>query len=160
MTFTFTPAPCRCNEHSLPERSDGSERSVQGVQFPPPAPFHLVTAFIDKKTKVYLIGSIRKIWRWSKVRRDCLKAAQIHSNISKHSKKIHLNRYRCAICKKLTTEPVADHISPVVPVTWREGEWDWNQYIMNMFTGALQAVCKPCHKNKTKKENKARKEPK
>lgn len=62
--------------------------------------------------------------------------------------------YRCNVCKKEfpSKEIQVDHIKPVVDP--KVGFKDWNTYIKRMFCSEknLQAVCKPCHKEKTKKE--------
>jgi 5-methylcytosine-specific restriction endonuclease McrA len=100
---------------------------------------------VDTKTKRYLIGAIRKIWRWSKERRECLKTAQ-------RSKK----RYLCNICHKLTLEPVVDHVIPVVPLNWGGVFWDWDVYVARMFHENLQTLCKKCHNYKSNLERQER----
>lgn len=67
--------------------------------------------------------------------------------------------YTCASCAKLFTAKAIeiDHIEPVVnPVT---GFTTWDDYISRLFcpTYNLQALCKPCHKQKTKEEKSLRK---
>ena len=80
----------------------------------------------------YIKSYLRKIWRWSPTRKDCLKASS------------------CASCKKRSSDLYADHIDPVVnPNT---GFIDWNTYIDRMFNGKLQALCEGCHAAKTKEE--------
>jgi 5-methylcytosine-specific restriction endonuclease McrA len=101
------------------------------------------------KTEIYVKSAFRKIWRWSKARRECLKAA----------------KGRCEICKKKVKKLYADHIQPVCPINGfnkiagpgRE-HIDFNQLFERMFYGELQAICKACHSGKTKEENKQRKE--
>lgn len=117
------------------------------------------------KTEVYIKSAFRKIWRWSKGRRECLKNA----------------KGRCQICKKKVKKLYADHIEPVAPVdglrqvpirfygikpenpnelfvTKEVFHVDYNQLYERMFYNRLQAICKPCHSNKSKKENKQRRE--
>lgn len=59
--------------------------------------------------------------------------------------------YRCAACQEEFTQKdiEIDHINPI----GREKTWD--QFIDGLFCEAdnLQAICKPCHKVKTKEEN-------
>lgn len=110
------------------------------------------------KRDAYLIGAMRRIWRWESGRRECLKATS------------------CAICKKEFEKvakkgsvrkkpskdalPYADHIDPVCPLggyAQVDGHPDWNQVYVRMFRGELQAICGLCHAVKTKEENKERK---
>lgn len=58
-----------------------------------------------------------------------------------------------------------DHVDPVVPVdgwgnTTRFLGVNWNEYLSRMFVEAegLQGICDTCHKDKTDRENKARRE--
>lgn len=100
------------------------------------------------KTNVYLKAAIRRIWRWSKARREALEEA-------KDSK----GRFKCAECKKLfgRKEIIVDHVSPVVSV--EDGFVNWQIYIDRMFvpSSKLQVLCKKlCHKLKTNLENKER----
>lgn len=67
--------------------------------------------------------------------------------------------YKCASCKKKFERKAiqVDHINPIVPISaW---VFNWDDYIERMFCSAdnLQVLCKPCHKQKTQKENKIRK---
>jgi hypothetical protein len=65
--------------------------------------------------------------------------------------------YRCASCNNNFPQDkvVADHISPVVPVT---GFDSWDNVIERMFceAGGFQVLCKECHHEKSQKENKER----
>lgn len=66
--------------------------------------------------------------------------------------------FECAECHHLFpgSDIVVDHIIPVVLTTG----WDsWDNVINRLYCNSenLQAVCKECHKVKTKKENEERK---
>lgn len=53
-----------------------------------------------------------------------------------------------------------DHIEPIVPLQgFSRGDWDWDDYIKRMFCDieGLQAICKPCHDEKTNNEKKIKK---
>lgn len=94
----------------------------------------------EKKKKVwnespYIKSHLRKIWRWSPQRRECLRAKQ------------------CCKCRG-RGKLYADHISPVIEPAI--GFVDWNTYIQRLFTGALQPLCEACHKTKSKEEAKER----
>jgi 5-methylcytosine-specific restriction endonuclease McrA len=87
---------------------------------------------LDQKLKT----AIRKVWAFSPHRRNCMKAAYDADS----------DEWFCAICGRKTERASADHIRPVGLAT------DWNEYIRMMFFGDLQCLCKPCHKEKTKKD--------
>lgn len=91
------------------------------------------------KTKIYLVAAIRKIWRWSKPRRDALKGAK-----------------ECYVCKQASPkgEYQADHVQPVgsAPRSWL----GWDAYLERMFEGKLSPICTECHKIKTRAEGAAR----
>jgi len=63
----------------------------------------------------------------------------------------------CEICHQSREKIDIDHIDPCVsPVT---GLVSWDQYITRRFVfdaNKLQGLCKDCHKEKSKKENKIR----
>jgi len=127
---------------------------------------------MDKKIKSVLIGSIRKAFLYSKMRRDTLADAQ-HPKIK--------DKFKCAKCKKYFTRKKVsvDHIKPVVDpkegfptvqylaedtkdkVLSPDVEYlDWAKYIYRMFCGEknLQVLCRAtCHKRKTKLERGRRK---
>lgn len=87
----------------------------------------------------YLKSAIRKIWRWSPQRRECLKSAY------------------CYYCKR-KRKLLADHKIPVVDP--ERGFFDWNTYIDRMFNGELQPLCKDCHNEKSRGENARRRKAK
>jgi len=69
-------------------------------------------------------------------------------------------KYKCELCGaiKKTSEIVVDHIEPIVPVT---GFDNWDGLIERLFClpEGLQVICKkPCHAEKSKKENSLRRE--
>lgn len=89
-----------------------------------------------KPPQVYLVGHIRKIWRWSLKRRQVLRDAD-----------------KCYVCHEPSGEYQADHVIPVGPAPLR-GWTGWDEYLQRMFEGELKAICKKCHKEKTSKERK------
>jgi 5-methylcytosine-specific restriction endonuclease McrA len=66
--------------------------------------------------------------------------------------------YFCAMCENEFTskDMEVDHIKPVVSPT--KGFVSWDSFIENLFCEAdnLQAICKSCHKEKSKKETQKR----
>jgi 5-methylcytosine-specific restriction endonuclease McrA len=96
---------------------------------------------VAKPAYVYLVSAFRRVWRWSKERRQCLENAK--EGLS----------YRCAACEKLfeKKQVQVDHIKPVGSVLVN-GEPDFNRLYKELFCPItnLQVICKPCHKAKTK----------
>ena len=85
--------------------------------------------------EAYIKSALRKIWRWSPQRRECLKAKKC---------------CKCSGGGKL----YADHVSPVVET--RKGFQGWDIYISRLFEGTLQPLCEKCHSIKSKAEAKER----
>ena len=81
-------------------------------------------------------------------------------NNAKTEKKINeatgrlAQHYRCEMCQQEFTQKdmQVDHISPVVDPL--KGFESWDKFIDRLFCEAnnLQAICKSCHKEKTKQE--------
>lgn len=72
------------------------------------------------------------------------------------------NTYLCALCKKTFGRKhiQLDHISPVINP--KKGWQGWDEFIKRLFVdkSGWQVVCKPCHKEKSNKENEVRREQK
>ena len=68
--------------------------------------------------------------------------------------------YICEKCKGTREKIEVDHIKPIVKP--EDGFVDWNSYIAAKFVEAdkLQGLCHDCHKEKSKQENKIRRESK
>jgi 5-methylcytosine-specific restriction endonuclease McrA len=96
---------------------------------------------MEKKVTNYIKAALRRTWGRSKQRQAALKSA-----------KIAYGKYKCEKChgvfqrKKIEV----DHIVAV-------GRFkDFNTYIERLFcpSSGLQILCIPCHKSKSKKDNK------
>jgi len=103
------------------------------------------------------IYSTLRSGRWP-VKYQCIKDAERGTRINPETgrkRKVYL----CSDCGELfpQKEVVADHISPIVPVT---GFDTWDAFIGRLFCeiDGYQALCKECHQKKTNIENKKRKE--
>lgn len=84
---------------------------------------------------------------------DTLNAAKTEKKINKKTGRL-AQHYRCELCQGefTSTNMEVDHIKPVVdPV---KGFESWDKFIDRLFCEKenLQAICKPCHLEKTKKE--------
>ena len=81
---------------------------------------------------------------YSPARRDALKAAKLD------------DKYFCGTCKKVYDKWAMDidHIAGCSPLT------DFHEvgaFVQDLFTGQLVAICKNCHRTKTKDQRKAKK---
>jgi len=67
--------------------------------------------------------------------------------------------HRCEECNDCfpASKMQADHIEPIIPLT---GFDSWGAVIERLYceVDGFQAMCKPCHKIKTKEENRIRRE--
>lgn len=110
---------------------------------------------LPKKLEGYVFGSLRKIWRWSPMRREALQRA-FHCTDDEGTE-----FYNCALCANYSSQKLVhvDHIEPVAPTTGWAG---WDVHFERLFcpSEGLQVVCKDCHKAKTNKENTKRRKQK
>lgn len=105
------------------------------------------------KFESFIKGLLRKgTTRWPQ-KYEVLNAAKRGKQINASTGRL-AEHYCCQECGGLfpATGVVVDHIEPVVPLT---GFVSWDDVIQRMFcdVNGLQALCKDCHKVKTKEEN-------
>ena len=97
-----------------------------------------------------------KSWLIPKLRR--LSYQWPPKNEAKKLARVARGQYQCNNCKKIfpPKEIFMDHINPVVPLTGFE---DLGKYVESLFVPveAYQALCGPCHTEKTDAENIIRK---
>ena len=111
---------------------------------------------MDSKLFNAIKGDLRKRSRWLPVNREVIKDSIVEVELPNGKIKKH---YKCAACGYLAPRQKdidIDHIEPVIPVT---GFKSWDLLIERLMLAKksdLQVLCKPCHKDKTKKETKAR----
>lgn len=111
---------------------------------------------MTKKERNLLKGAIRRVFSRSELRRKALDKA-IVADYHDPSRKRVTRWGRCAACNKL--EPAylleVDHIDPVQPPGVTLEEMAWDTVIDNVWCdeSKLQAMCKPCHHDKSKREN-------
>lgn len=124
---------------------------------------------IDKKTKGKIINALRR-----------LTYSYPPRNEVKRLRKVDKALYSCELCHRYCYEgkskktyieyahkypdreivmehPHIDHKNPVVPIQ-KGWEWDWNDFINNMFCPKenLQLICVICHTEKTTEEQQRR----
>ncbi len=96
--------------------------------------------------KSKIVAGIRKVWRFSPLRREVIRLAKTEDGF-----------YRCTKCRKKTDNVEVDHKNPAVdPETGWQG---YDIFIERLFCDIsnLDALCLKCHTKKTEKENKVRK---
>ena len=103
----------------------------------------------------FIVSVLRSGTRRWPPKYETLNAAKTTRKINKKTGRL-AQHYRCALCEEEfpATGVQVDHKVPVVdPV---KGFKNWDTFIKRLFCEAtnLQVVCKPCHKAKTKAENK------
>lgn len=89
-------------------------------------------------------SALRKVWMYSPDRRNALKAAKTPDG-----------KYYCVFCRKFFDKWAmdVDHISGCGPLTDMSHV---ETFVRDLFTGELVAMCKPCHKLKTKEQRRKR----
>lgn len=99
-------------------------------------------------TETRIISALRKVWRWSKERRQVKEAARFGE------------AYRCSVCLRLHEKIEIDHLHSLHGLVTRTGNMsdsNWQVYIEKMFCPAsdLRAVCRSCHRSITAEQRKA-----
>jgi 5-methylcytosine-specific restriction endonuclease McrA len=102
-----------------------------------------------KRLNAYFIAFARRVFRWSPPYREVLKRAFVRKDKDGEW-------FRCENCADivLRKDKQVDHIDPVVAVyeVW-DGSWDWYRARMFVEEDCLRVLCRPCHGEKSKKEN-------
>jgi len=104
--------------------------------------------------KSKIVSGIRRIWLYSWQRREVVNRCKTDDGF-----------YRCENCRGLADKVQIDHISPAVPV---EGWDNFEGFITRLFVdpSGMRGLCERCHNKKTiteaktRKENRAKKQPK
>jgi 5-methylcytosine-specific restriction endonuclease McrA len=110
-------------------------------------------AWTDSRYKSFVVSALRAAFRRWPPKFNVLKKAATERRINPKSGKLAMH-YTCAECRKdyPAKEVQVDHKKPVVDP--KKGFVDWNTFIERLYIEArgLQVMCKPCHKDKSKKE--------
>ena len=96
-------------------------------------------------------GLRRMSFRW-RPKTNCKKAARLpQKQMGKNGRLVFFSK--CELCKEEMPETMVevDHKEPVVPI---EGFSTWDEVIDRLFcdSDGLRVLCKPCHKEVTKKQ--------
>lgn len=112
------------------------------------------------KERNLLKGAMRRVFSRSDLRRQVLEEAKVsHLDILRPRVKTW---YKCAECgvKEAGFRMQVDHVIPVVPLNKSFDEMSFDELVSNLWCDKsnLSALCEPCHKTKSKAENKLRRE--
>lgn len=113
---------------------------------------------LTKKDKGLIKGSMRRVFSRSDLRKKVMDAAEIKHHDPKRPR---VGKWvRCAVCKLPSPKYLSacDHISPVVPIESSIDAMGLDETADRIWCveSNLQAICKPCHDAKSKKENSER----
>lgn len=108
----------------------------------------------NPKERNLIKGAIRRVFSRSDLRRKALQAS-VTDHIDPSRKRV--TRWsKCTKCGKLEPSYLMeiDHIDPVVPEGKSLEDMTWDELVDRVWCDErlLQAICKPCHKDKTKAE--------
>lgn len=114
---------------------------------------------LSHKEKGLLKGAIRRVFSRSEIRRKALKDSSIPGHSDPNSPRVRAWS-RCCICFGIfpSYKMDIDHKFPVVPVDQTLETMTADQLIDRIWCDEefLRALCKECHKQKTKEENSER----
>jgi 5-methylcytosine-specific restriction endonuclease McrA len=113
---------------------------------------------LDAKSRNLLKGAIRRLFSRSTIRQEVIAQSKIeHIDTSRPRVK---KWSKCPECKNLTPtyQMEVDHINPVVRLDETLEEMSWDLVVERIWCDIdnLKAICKPCHKLKSKAESKER----
>lgn len=113
----------------------------------------------NAKERNLLKGAIRRVFSRSELRRKVLDASVINSYSDPTRPRV-TKWCKCSGCGKMEPKYLmqVDHTEPLIPVNKSLEEMSWDEVINNTWCAEanLKPICKPCHKLKTKAENKER----
>lgn len=113
----------------------------------------------NPKERGLIKGAIRRVFSRSELRRKVLDSSVIKGYTDSSRKRV--TRWaKCPECKEMTPAYLmeVDHKEPVVPLELTLEDMSWDYLVDRIWCAEenLQAVCKVCHKKKTKAEGKER----
>ena len=112
----------------------------------------------NPKERNLIKGAIRRVFSRSDLRRKALQAS-VTDHIDPSRKRV--TRWsKCSACGKLEPSYLCevDHDIPIIPVDSSLNEMTWDEIVDRVWCDEnnLKVMCKPCHKSKSKDENKER----
>lgn len=115
---------------------------------------------ISAKERNLIKGSLRRVFSRSELRREVL-AKAIIPNIHDPERPRVTKWAMCEICRQIEAayKMQVDHIQPLIPLDKSLEDMSWDEVMDRLWCepSNLSVVCLPCHKQKSKQENKERK---
>ena len=114
----------------------------------------------NPKERNLVKGALRRVFSRSELRRRVVAKSQIqHTDPTRP----RVTKWSvCSECKgKVPTYQIeVDHVEPIIAVTETLEALTWDAVVDRIWCNEenLRAICQPCHRLKTKAENKARRE--
>ncbi len=112
----------------------------------------------DPKERGLLKGAMRRVFSRSDLRRRALEQCRI-----RHSDPLRPRVTKwgyCLDCGTITPlyQMEVDHQEPLIPINKTLEEMEWSEVVDRLWCDVknLRPLCKPCHKEKSKEENKER----
>lgn len=113
----------------------------------------------NPKERNLLKGSMRRLFGRSELRRSVIDKA-IVSGYSDPARKAVKFWVKCEECGKMEAKSnvQVDHREPLIPLDSSLEEMSWDEVVSRLWCDEsnLQIICKPCHRLKSKAENKER----
>lgn len=115
----------------------------------------------NPKERNLIKGALRRVFSRSDLRRNVIQNS-IVTGYSDPDRKAVKFWVKCETCKKMEAKSnvQVDHKNPVISVNETLDDLSWDQLIDRLWCDIdnLAIICKPCHKEKSKLENKERRE--
>ncbi len=115
----------------------------------------------NPKERNLLKGAMRRVFSRSDLRRGLIESSIIKGHKDPKRKAVKF-WVKCEVCGKLEAKSnvQVDHKSPVIKINETLEDLTWDQLVDRIWCAPsnLSIICKPCHKAKTKQENKERRE--
>jgi 5-methylcytosine-specific restriction endonuclease McrA len=113
---------------------------------------------VTSKERGLLKGAIRRVFSRSDLRRKVIELSRIdHTDSTRPRVK---KWSKCASCNQpIPTYLIEiDHVAPIIPINNTLEKMSWDSVVDNTWCteSNLMPVCKPCHRQKTKLETRAR----
>jgi 5-methylcytosine-specific restriction endonuclease McrA len=113
---------------------------------------------LSKKEQNFLKGAVRRVFSRSDLRRSVVEASRIEHHDPSRPRVTKWSR--CSACLQPTPTYLieVDHRDPIIPTDRTLDDMTWDDLVDRVWCDPanLHPVCKPCHREKTKAENRLR----
>ena len=113
----------------------------------------------NKKEQGLLKGAIRRVFSRSELRRQVVEKSLVKEYFDPESPRVK-KWFKCPECVKMIPayKGQVDHQEPLIPIDSSLEEMSWDEVVDRAWCNEdnLKLICIPCHKVKSKAENKER----